>query len=98
MYICKSGGIGIFVKQPLFQHISLLESDYVLWVSISKKVFNTDEDIYVGAIYIPPNDSKFYNSNEMENFKVEITSMCVSNKYVILMGDFNARTKKKRFS
>lgn len=62
-HIRKSGGIGIFVKQRLFQHVSLIESDsdYVLWVSISKKVFNTDEDIYVGAIYIPPNDSKFYN-------------------------------------
>ena len=54
-YIRKSGGIGIFVKQPLFLHI-------------------------------PPNDSKFYNSDEMENFNVEITNMCMSNKYVFFIG------------
>ena len=97
-YIRKSGGIGVFIKQSLFPHVSHIESDsdYVLWLSISKKVFNTDEDIYVGAIYIPPNDSKFYNPDEIENFNVEITNMCVSNKYVLLMGDFNARTQNKQ--
>ena len=97
-YIRKSGGIGVFIKQSLFPHVSHIESDsdYVLWLSISKKVFNTDEDIYVGAIYIPPNDSKFYNPDEIENFNVEITNMCVPNKYVLLMGDFNARTQNKQ--
>lgn len=97
-YIRKSGGIGVFVKQSLSPHVSLIESDsdYVLWLSISKKVFNTDENIYVGAIYIPPNDSKFYNLDEIENFNIEITNMCVSNKYVLLMGDFNARTHNKQ--
>lgn len=81
-YKRKSGGIGVFVKQSLFPHVSLIESDsdYVLWLSISKRVFNTDEDIYLGAIYIPPNDSRFYSPDEIENFEVEITNMCVENK------------------
>ena len=97
-YIRKSGGIGVFVKQSLSSLVSFVESDsdYVLWLSISKKAYNTDEDIIVGAIYIPPNDSRFYNPVEMEQFNVETTNMCVSNKYVLLMGDFNARTYNKQ--
>ena len=47
-------------------------------------------------MYIPPNDSRFYNSDEIEQFNVEITNMCVSNKYVLLMGDWNARTNNKQ--
>ena len=38
-YIRKSGGIGVFVKQSLSSLVSFVESysDYVLWLSISKK-------------------------------------------------------------
>ena len=86
-YIRKSGGIGVFVKQSLPSYVSFVEyhSDYVLWLM-------PDEDIYAGAIYIPPYDSRFYNSDEI----VEITNIYVSNKYVLLMGDFNARPHNKQ--
>ena len=33
----------------------------------------------------------------MENFNVEIRNMCISNKYVLLLGDFNARTQNKQY-
>ena len=84
-YIRKSGGIGVFVKQS-FSHISQIESDsdYVLCFSISKEVFNTYQNIYVGAVYIPLNESRFYNPDEIEKFNVEITNMTISNKYVLL--------------
>ena len=97
-YVRKSGGLGIFIKQSLSSYVSFLESDsdYVLWLSISKEAYQTDEDFFIGAIYIPPNDSRFYNPNEIEQFNVEVTNMCVSNKYVLLMGDFNARTQNKQ--
>ena len=37
-YICKSGWIGIFIKQTLSFHVYIIESDsdYVLWLCISK--------------------------------------------------------------
>ena len=40
-YIRKSGGIGVFVKQSLSGHCSVVQtdSDYILWVSISQHVF-----------------------------------------------------------
>ena len=97
-YIRKSGGIGVLVKQSLSPYVSFVESDsdYDLWLSISKNAYTTDEDIIVEAIYIPPADSRFYNPDEIEQFNVKITNMCDSNKCVLLMGDFNARTHNKQ--
>ena len=66
-----------------------------MWLSISKKVFNTDEDIYLGAIYIPPNDSKFYNPDKIE-FLMLKSQIFVFQINVLLMGDFNARTQNKQ--
>lgn len=96
-FIRKSGGIGIFVKQTLSPYITLItsDSDYILWVSINKCAFKTDEDIHLGAVYIPPSDSRFYNQDEVDQFNTEITNSCISNKYVLLMGDFNARTNNR---
>ena len=73
----------MFLLNSYCHHVSFVESDsdYVLWLIISKKAYKTNEDIYEGAIYIPPNDSRFYKSDEIEQFNVEITNMCVSNKY-----------------
>ena len=35
-------------------------------------------------------------STQIEQFNVEITNMCVSNKFVFLMGDFNVRIHNKQ--
>ncbi|MCG8113215.1 MAG: reverse transcriptase domain-containing protein [Candidatus Thiodiazotropha taylori] len=96
-YIRKSGGLGVFVRNNLSNYVSLIESDsdYIMWLKISKVAFKTDEDIYVGVVYIPPNDSRFNTADEINLLNVEITTMCVANKYVLLMGDFNARTCNK---
>ena len=60
--------IRFFVEQSLSSYVSFLESDsdYVLWLSINKEAFQTDQDIFIGAIYISPHDLKFYNPNETE--------------------------------
>lgn len=41
---------------------------------------------------MPPADSRFRTNDELEQFELEITDMCISHKYVYLLGDFNART------
>lgn len=58
-------------------------------------VFNTD-DIYVGAVYILPNDSRFYNLDKIEKFNVKITNMNVSDKYDLLKSDTDARAQNKQ--
>ena len=94
-YLRKSGGIGAFVKNDLFQHISVIEteSDYILWFKLSKTLTHTDEDIFFGAVYLPPTESRFNTQDELDLFEVEILNMSVQHKYVFLTGDFNARTQ-----
>ena len=92
-YLRKSGGIGVFVRNCLFKHVSLVESDsdYILWFKLNKSVFKTEEDLHFGAVYIPPGDSRFNTAEELSVFDVEISNMCIAHKYVHLIGDFNAR-------
>ena len=94
----KSGGIGVFVKNDLLPYVNLIESDsdYILWFKLNKKFTQIDQDIIFGAVYLPPSDSRFNTPDELENFEIEITNMCVSQKYVIMMGDFNSRTGNKQ--
>ena len=50
----------------------------------------------LGAIYIPPESSNFFNEDEFSLLDDEITSFCSSHKNVILSGDFNARTSSMK--
>ena len=96
-FVRKSGGIGIFVKNELAKYISVIESDsdYICWFKLDKSCLNIDEDMHFGAVYTPPSDSRFNTQDEMDMFEVEISSMCISHKYVLLLGDFNARIQTK---
>ena len=96
-FIRKSGGIGVFVKDSLVPFFTMIdsESEYILWFRVNKQILCTDEDFLFGAVYLPPSDSRYNTSVEMENFELEITSMCILHKYVYLMGDYNSRTHNK---
>ena len=61
----------------------------ILWFKLSKQFSHTDEDLFFGAVY-------FHTPDELENFEIEITNMCVSQKFVFLMSDFNSRTCNKQ--
>ena len=51
--------------------------------------------MHFGPVYTPPSDSRFNTQDEMDMFEVEISSMCISHKYVLLLGDFNPRIQTK---
>jgi hypothetical protein len=95
-YKRKSGGIGIYVRKTLEPFIEILQnnSEYVLWVSIDRSYTKTCENIILGAVYLPPENSRFFNEDDLNNFENEITQMCSISKYVLLAGDTNARTAK----
>ena len=90
----RSGGISVYVKQNISKHFTNIpsESDYVLWFSINKSLTNTEEDLIFGIVYIPPENSRFLINDELMTLEMEITETCSKYKYVVLTGDFNART------
>ena len=93
-YLRKSGGIGVFVKQTILNYVDVIDSEceYVMWVKLKKSLFNIDNDIIIGIMYIPPEQSKFYNDDEMQNFNNEIINMCSEYTNLILTGDNNGNT------
>ena len=90
----RSGGMGVFVKNVFSDYVSVVEheSDYIFWIQLDKSFTKTDKNVYYGVTYVPPVDSRFRNSDEMEQLELEITDMCISHKYVYLVGDYNSRT------
>jgi len=61
-YKRKSGGIGIFVKDTLTPFVNIIQSntEYILWISICKTITKLDENILIGAVYVPPEHSRFF--------------------------------------
>ena len=96
-YHRKSGGIGVFIEDDMYPHVTVIESDfdYILWFKISKLSLKTDEDFVFRAIYVTPSESRFNTQDELDIFEVEICNTCILYKYVCLLGDFNARTHNK---
>ena len=39
-----------------------------MWFKLERSLFKTDEDIYFGAVYVPPADSRFKNADETDIF------------------------------
>ena len=91
----RSGGIGIFFKENVFKYTKIIETDseYVQLFKIYKSSFSTGEDVMFGSVYIPPDNSPYFAIDLYETFKSEVERMLSSNRYAILLGDFNARTR-----
>ena len=90
----RSGGTAFIFKSSLNHHIVPIKSDSKLiqWIRISKNITNTDEDVYCGNIYIPPQGSKFASQDPYLEIQTELNEHCSDNKYILLLGDFNSRT------
>ena len=94
----KSGGIGVYIKNELFDSVSHLESqsDYITWIKISKMYTNLEQDLLIGVCYVPPQSSRYYNEDDMLQLEEEIMSFCSTYEYVYITGDFNAQTARIR--
>ena len=91
------GGIGLFIKEELKKFIKVrydLSNENILWCKLDKNHFEYDDDLYIGMIYIPPEYSTREKRLNIDHFKhlIETVTKIDSNN-IILMGDFNARTK-----
>ena len=91
------GGVGVFIKNEIKKHIKIrydLSCENFLWCKLSKNYSGYHDDLYIGIVYIPPENSTRERKLNIDHFKClkEITTKINSNN-IILLGDFNARTK-----
>ena len=91
------GGVGWFIRESLRRYIKVLydiSNENMFFCKLDKDFFNFNEDVYVGIIYIPPENSsreKRIKVDHFENLLDKVTKIDSNN--IILVGDFNARTK-----
>ena len=65
---------------------------YVQWFKLSKYLLTTDEDVLIMSVYIPPEHTKYIKQDILDLFYNEVEHFNSTCKYVILLGDVNART------
>ena len=93
----RSGGITILIKNNLVPNVKVLKNDskLVSWLIISNKVTTNREDLFCGVVYIPPYHSKYATPDPYLEFQNELDRYCLQSKNIILMGDFNSRTREQ---
>lgn len=94
----RSGGIGLLVKDALLKYITAVHTncEYVLWFKISYLLFNSDEDVYCGILYISPKSSKYSSPDCYLEVEQELHDITKDSKHVCLLGDFNSRVGNLR--
>jgi hypothetical protein len=90
----RSGGIMVGFKDNLAKHIDLVNTDskYVMWFKCSEQPFKTDQPVFVGVVYIPPEYTKYSSEDAFSELQQQYLSSSNTSKYICLLGDFNART------
>ena len=65
----------------------------ILWIKLDKKFFNTENDTFVGGIYMPPAISNYLKFNNIDMFSILDKDVAHFNSLgnVITCGDFNSR-------
>lgn len=93
-YLRKSGGLGFFARNDISKHLKQVhtESEYIFCLSLSKHFHQSDQDILIMAVYVPPQQSRFFSNDEFELFENDVTRLCSQYDCIITMGDFNAQT------
>ena len=91
-----SGGIAAFVKSKLSKGITLNErsGQHAIWLRLKKDYFGIDKDIFVGIVYLLPENSPYATPNSMpviELLEEDIQKLSLSGN-IMLLGDLNART------
>ena len=91
----RSGGIALAYKQYLTPYITIIEtsSKLVIWFKISKQLTKT-EDILCGIVYIPPEGSDYSAEYPYQEIEDELYSMDNRISNVLLLGDFNSRSRQ----
>ncbi|CAG2236183.1 unnamed protein product [Mytilus edulis] len=90
----RSGGLIIFYKDKISKYVRLIEneSNFVMWINISSQYTKLDDDVILGSVYIPPENTRYSSSDSFREIENDILEYSSRYKYVCLAGDFNSRT------
>lgn len=90
-----SGGIIVLFKENISNYIFPVKKGRShIWIKLKKELTSSDLDIYLCAIYIPPNESPYYSDEIFQTLQSEILQF-QSQGSILLMGDMNARTGRE---
>lgn len=86
------GGITILIKKDILKGVSIIDNvnQNFIWLKCSKTFFKTERDIFLAAVYFPPQSGSKPN-NPYEELEESIHKYYPSGE-IALLGDFNART------
>ncbi len=91
------GGVGIFIKDAIKKNVKIrydLSCENYIWCKVTKEYLGYGDDLYLGFVYFPPEDSPREKKVDRDQFKHLLETVAkIKSEEVILMGDFNARTK-----
>ena len=59
------------------------DSEFALWVKVSKTLFSTDIDVFIGIVYVPPDGSKYFDESQLQVLEDEISDFCLQSKYTL---------------
>ncbi|VDH98937.1 Hypothetical predicted protein [Mytilus galloprovincialis] len=96
---CKGGGVVIFYKKWLTPYTTVLNccADSMIWLKIDKNVCLNGLDLYICAIYIPPDKNVFYRKYDIDVFDIlqENIEHYSTLGTVAVIGDLNGRVGLK---
>ncbi len=65
----------------------------MVWLKENRKILDPGNKLALGFVYSPPLGSHYYDDESFKNLEKEITYLKEQGCDIILVGDFNARTK-----
>ena len=91
------GGVGVFVRDEIKTCVKIrydMSCENLIWCRVLSEYTGYGDDLYLGFVYFPPDYSTREKKSNEDHFKnlLEAVGKLKSDN-VILMGDFNARTK-----
>lgn len=88
----NSGGISLFYKECYANVVTFVKSyQHYVCCKIAQGTFNLTKDLFICAVYIPPENSPYFSQNMLEDLERDILSF-TSHGHIIILGDLNART------
>lgn len=91
-----SGGLSLYYRESLKSKINVVEKEQegIMWIKMSKELFNFNEDVFICNTYILPSGSTVLNQVDFDFFsqiETDIEKYRASGK-IYIVGDMNART------